>query len=228
MNRDGALQLLTKRPQILRRLALGAFDSLLSGGAVWSAITWVPVQAKGLTSGAESNRERTMRSDRLEAHRAVLTKLLSHMDIVTGDLCRDVDKTFYGIKVETIAEDLGLDQRRVERVLCDLHAAGLIQSWKRAERKGDGFRGRTSVRKLAASQIATLVGIGKDWLSAVQQAVQERRCIPPSPQQLALKALKLAARAGAQARSVADVLSGAVQRAGAPPGPPLGPPLKAR
>lgn len=224
MNRDDALQLFTKRPQPLRRLGMGAYDSPMVG----SAVADVPVQGKALPADTDNNRERSMRCDFFGAVRAVLVKLISHMDIVTGDICRDVDKTFYGIKVETIAEDLGMDQRRVERALWALHRAGIIQSWKRAEKAGDGYRGRTSVRKLAAAQLATLIGMGKDWMAAVQQAVQDRRSIPPSPQQIALKALKAMARAGSQARAVGDVLRGAVARAGAPPGPPLGPPVKAR
>jgi len=233
LKRDAALELATGIPQILRRLMMGVHESIEQHGPVREALVWAPVQGKSAAAGPtlsdDTNRERRMRSDRVDLVQAVFLKLLRHMDIVTGDICRDQDKTFVGIKVATIAEDLELDQRSVERAIRDLRDVGIIQSWKRAEQKGDRWIGHTSIRKLAINNLVALVGIGKAWLEAVQAAMRKRANIPLSTEQKAQQALRQSARQTREARTMGSVMAQAFGRASGPPGSlPIGPPLKAR
>lgn len=136
-----------KRPKILRDLG----RALWEGGEFSNLLSTAPVQGKA------GKRERNMYSQRLDAHKRFIVQLLTHVDYVTHDICRAANKQFFGIKLETLAEKLHLCPRRVDRLVADLHAVGVLQSWKRCEDLGNGtVRGHTSVRKLDIGSLLAL------------------------------------------------------------------------
>lgn len=106
-------------------------------------------------------RQRDMYAPRLEAVRLVVLDLLEYLDPVTLVVGRAPNGQHFGRRVDRLAELRGLDQRRAERAIHDIHAAGWVASHRRAEpvegSPGE-YRGRTSVRQLAA-ELFVLLGL---------------------------------------------------------------------
>ncbi len=225
------------KKQILRDVCVQLADTFRTGGAMHQVLGWTAVPNKksrpAETIAADTNRERWMRSDHLAACQRVLLEIIMRTDIVTSDICRDWDKQHYGWRVDSMAEDLGICQRRVERVIRVLRNAGILQTWERAEALPDGrYKGHVAIRKVNMTQLVALVGLGKRWMEKQAAEVKERAAKLAgrvrSAQELARDALRQQGLQRAQARSMREVLAEGFRRAGAPPGPSLGPPLKAR
>lgn len=181
-------------PRDLRELNLALLESCEKPGhALRDRLKWTDVPGKPLLE-ADSNRERQMREEFYLVVVLVFLKLVSHMDIVTSDVCRDEDKSFKGIKLEKISATLALEQRTLERAVYVIHRAGLMQSTQRAEAKeGGGYRGHTSIRKISIAGILTMLGgsWARRWLE-LQRKIREQRqakALEPTPEQLAARAL---------------------------------------
>ncbi len=137
--------------------AIAAFDREIQrpGSRLRRSIDRVPLQPY------DQERQRDMYLPRLEAVRLVMLDLLEFLDPVTLIVGRAPNGEHFGRRVDRLAELRGLDQRRAERAIHDMHAAGWINSHRRAEpvegSPGE-FRGRTSVRQLA-SELFLLLGL---------------------------------------------------------------------
>lgn len=192
------------RPQAVRETAKIIAGELDDGGALLHTLRRAPVAGKALTVDGD-NRERDMRSDFLPVLSRILCKLVVHVDIVTGDIGRGPDRKFYGLRVDTLAEAMGLCQRRVERVIEVLSKAGMIRSWTRAEKREDGtFVGHTAIRKISMEAILRLCKPGAltAWVKAQRDEYDRRKRLPPSPEQQARDELRRVAREHAsEARS---------------------------
>lgn len=175
-----ALDECRSKPSAIRDVAkaiAGAFDD---GGALRGTVREADVYGKT----GESNRQRDMRTEYFRAVAQVLLKLVAHMDVVTGDVGRAPDRTFIGLRVDTLSEALGMCQRRVERALWTLHRLGMLRTWTRAERQADTFRGHTAIRKISIEPILRLVGPGwlTRWATSQREEYERRRHRPPSPE----------------------------------------------
>lgn len=111
-------------------------------------------------------RRREMYCPRLQAVALVLEAFVYHMDVVSLVVGRSLptpekpDGEFLGVRLDTIAELTGLEARRVDRAMRDIHAAGFITSHRRAEKlTGGEYRGHTSIRQLSI-ELFYAVGMG--------------------------------------------------------------------
>lgn len=168
------------KPGVIRDVAkaiAGAFDD---GSPLRVTVREADVHGKS----GENNRQRDMRTEFFGAVAQVLLKLVAHMDIVSGDVGRAPDRTFIGLRVDTLAESLSMCQRRVERALWTLHRLGMLRTWTRAERQADTFRGHTAIRKISIEPILRLVGPGwlTKWAAFQRDEYERRKHLPPSPE----------------------------------------------
>lgn len=159
-----------KQKRIIRHVLFATRRELhRAGSGLRRLLTAVPVQPFG------SARQRTMYAQRLEAVDLVLAHLLQHMDIVTCCVGRSQLGDHFGMRVDTIAEQLELEQRRVERALRDIHAAGLLESRRRDEPLPEGgYRGLTAVR-FFMREFFTIIGCGGLLEIARRKEYQVRR-----------------------------------------------------
>lgn len=167
-------------------------------------------------------RDRSMYIDRREACVTVLQRLLRHIDLVSMRVSVQGNDVI-GIKLATIAEDAGLDDRRVDRAIRDLRDAGILTSFRRQE--GDqrtGYIGRTSVRRISEALFGAL-GLGAKLakvrlkLSAARrEAKTNADPVKRANVSLALKATGMAKRPAAGLRGDAMSLGDALRR---PPPP---------
>lgn len=135
--------------------ALRAFERELDrpGSRLRATLDRVPLQPHG------EQRQRDMYVTRRAAVLAVMRDLLEHVDPVTLIVGRGADGEHYGRRVDRLAEANNLDQRRAERALHDIHAAGWVTSTRRAEQIAPGqWRGHTSVRQLSV-ELFILLGL---------------------------------------------------------------------
>lgn len=104
-------------------------------------------------------RTRSMYEPRLEACSTFLQALLHYTDVVTLVAGKAEDGEFFGVRLDKLSQLTGLHERRVDRVVRDLHAAGFLVSKTRAERAGEGYRGLTAVRQISA-ELFWALGLG--------------------------------------------------------------------
>lgn len=128
-------------------------------------------------------RDREMYRERLEACGIFLQCLLHYTDVVTLVVGKADDGKFFGLRLDRIAELTGLHERRVDRVVRDLHAAGFFVSKTRAERAGEGYRGLTAVRQLSA-ELFWAIGLGP-LLEKARQRHYARRQAALQPRRIA-------------------------------------------
>lgn len=203
-----------RQKRIIRHVLHAAHRELRrAGSGLRGLVLAVPVQPYGTA------RQRRMYAQREEAVDLVLAHLLSHMDVVSLCVGRSPLGEHYGLRVDTIAEQLGLDQRRVERALRDIHAAGILESRRRDEPLGEGkYRGLTAVR-FFAREFFSLIGCAGLLEMARRKEYQVRRGLR-SLRDAAINALRDRGRkfneSRPASRSVRELLSGAFR----PPGDP--------
>jgi len=92
---------------------------------------------------------RRMRSERREACCALLGAIAHYCDLpsMTLSVPQPDGKTRLPVRLETLAEAAGLGRRRAERAMRDIQSAGLLRTFRRAERRRDGsYRGRAAIR----------------------------------------------------------------------------------
>lgn len=186
--------------------ALTALDRELGreGSRLRRAVVRVPLQP------FDQDRQRDMYAPRLEAVRLVLRDLLEHLDPVTLCVGRSPTGEHYGRRVDRLAELAGIDQRRAERALHDIHSAGLVASHRRAEEVSPGeFRGRTSVRQLAL-ELFLLLGLAPMLERTRRRLYQARKALTQladyATRQLAERGRKWREARQGEARSLTQIL----------------------
>lgn len=144
-------------------------------------------------------RQRSQYVPRRHACMLVLAQKLRTLDLVTMRVGVNDAGDVLGMRLDTIAEATGLDNRRVDRAVRDLRNAGMLKSHRRAEPVNEGqYIGRTSVRVIADDVFAAL-GLGKHLararkhFSALASARQTTRKADPAKQARVRLALKGAA-----------------------------------
>jgi hypothetical protein len=192
--------------------ALGAFDRELArpGSRLRRSIDAVPLQP------FDQARQRDMYEPRRVAVRLVMRDMIEHLDPVTLIVGRAPNGDHFGRRVDRLAELHGLDQRRAERAIHDIHAAGWVTSHRRAEPKQGApgeYVGKTSVRQLAA-ELFMLLGLTL-FLEKTRRRLYEARkglfnLVEHARRQLAERGRKWSEkRADARgARTLGEILAG--------------------
>lgn len=80
------------------------------------------------TSPQNKSAHRKIRSERMEAIKAVIRVILRHLDPATGFIgVTAPDRSFIGLDIKTIAQKSGLGRRRCERAIANLKQMRLIE-----------------------------------------------------------------------------------------------------
>lgn len=123
-------------------------------------------------------RQRRMRNERYFAAVRALLLMLARMDIVTHDICRAENREFVGMRVDTMADVLELDQRRLERVLWVFDREGWIETCQRSVMDEDTgeVRAIVAVRKINLERFAAHVrpGLESEWKKISKEESQRR------------------------------------------------------
>lgn len=120
-------------------------------------------------------RRRSQYVQRRDACVRVLSVLLQHVDLVTLRVGVRGDEVL-GVRLDTIAEKTGLEDRRLDRALRDLRDAGILASFERAEpdaRMTRGFRGHPAVRRISEQLFAAL-GLAEKLVKVRAKLYRER------------------------------------------------------
>lgn len=190
--------------------ALRAFDRELArpGSRLRATLDRVPLQPH------DQARQRDMYETRRAAVRTVMRDLLAYVDPVTLIVGRGAGGEHYGRRVDRLALSNHLDQRRAERALHDMHAAGWLTSTRRAEETAPGqWRGLTSVRQLSA-QLFVLLGLAELLHKTRRRLYAARKAaghlLDLARAQLSERGRKFTQRTGldAGARSLGSILAG--------------------
>jgi len=183
---------------------------------------------------AANGSSRQQRSERREACLALLGGLIHYLDLVTLRVgIPQADGTFAGLKMEFLADVSGLGERRAERAIADLAAAGLITIHPLTKRLDDcTYKGYAAIRAVSRA-LFEVFGLGK-WLrherdkATARQRKQERKATGREaahvrmladtvlPTKLEGAAPAAEPRAGQQ-QSVAELLAELKNRLRAPP-----------
>lgn len=127
----------------------------------------------GLNACNQSDRQQ--RSERREACLALLGAILHYTDLVT--LRVGVPRPgggLAGLTMPYLAEISGLGERRAERAIHDLKAAGIITVHPRCERLEDlNYQGYAAIRTVTR-HLFTVFGLGQ-WLEHERRKAKERR-----------------------------------------------------
>lgn len=159
-----ALEMCKGKPGAIRELVLQLAGACDDGSPLLNALRMTPVPGR-------IERERRARHEWLHKQVALLIKWCAHMDIVTADVGRAPDKTFYGLRVgpkkipdgkslsEWLSEttDDSGEQRTCERVIEALSKGGFVESWGRSKFVDGEHRGMCSVRKITVRAIVQLL-----------------------------------------------------------------------
>jgi len=117
----------------------------------------------------ETNLDRQTRSERREAIQVVLEYLLSRLDLVSLRVgVPNLTGNFKNMDMNTIVEGTGLGQRRCERAIAELKAAGFMEVVQPRHCNEDGkYSGLNAVRCLTARFF--------EWLNLGPMLAQERK-----------------------------------------------------
>lgn len=188
-----------RRPRVLRQLSAELTRVLaIPGNELRRRLRQVD-----LHNGDQRSRE--MYQPRLEACAIFLQALLHYTDVVTLVAGKAEDGEFFGVRLDKLSQLTGLHERRVDRVVRDLHAAGFLVSKTRAERLAEdqGYRGLTAVRQISA-ELFWALGLGpllekarKRYYTHRQRKLQARQ----APLQAALGRMATLGREFANAAS---------------------------
>jgi hypothetical protein len=127
----------------------------------------------GLNAANGSSRQQ--RSERREACLALLGGLIHYLDLVTLRVgIPQPDGSFAGLKMDYLADVSGLGERRAERAIADLAAAGLITIHPIVKRLDDcTYKGFAAIRAVSRS-LFDVFGLGK-WLRHERDKASARR-----------------------------------------------------
>ncbi len=115
--------------------------------------------------------ERQQRSERREACICLLSALLKFTDVASLRVGIPTKEGFVNLTVDLIAKHAGMHQKRIERALQDLKAAGLVTVSQPREMKADGsWRGLAAVKAISKHLfgvfgLATMLKIERDKAS---------------------------------------------------------------
>jgi hypothetical protein len=151
-----------KRPQFLRR-SQNAIQEYFSKPGI------LPL----LNAANQSNRQQ--RSERREACVAILSCILHYTDLVTLRVAiPQADGTTAGLTMPYLAKLSGLGERRAERAIHDLKAAGIITVHPICVKLTDTvYKGLAAIRTVSR-HLFTALGF-HDWLRHEQRKAKERR-----------------------------------------------------
>lgn len=124
---------------------------------------------------AVNGSSRQQRSERREACLAVMGGMVHYLDLVTLRVgIPQVDGSFAGLTMEFLAEVSGLGERRAERAIHDLAAAGIVTIHSIAKRLDDcTYKGFAAIRAVSRS-LFDVFGLGK-WLRHERDKASARR-----------------------------------------------------
>lgn len=150
------------RPQILRKIIIAIQKYYQDPGTL-------PL----LNAANES--ERQQRSERRESCMAILGCILHYTDLVTLRVgIPQADGSMAGLTMPFLAEKSGLGERRAERAIHDLKAAGIITVHPICKKISDAvYEGMAAIRTVSKHLFAALGLLG--WLKQEQKKAIERR-----------------------------------------------------
>lgn len=150
------------RPQILRKIIIAIQKYYQDPGTL-------PL----LNAANESDRQQ--RSERREGCMAILGCILHYTDLVTLRVgIPQADGSMAGLTMPFLAEKSGLGERRAERAIHDLKAAGIITVHPICKKISDAiYEGMAAIRTVS-KHLFTALGL-YDWLRHEQQRAIERR-----------------------------------------------------
>lgn len=160
-------------------------------------------------------RIRTMSAERREACVMLMGALIHYTDLLTlrvGKPARNRHGKLRGLSMVELAALAGLNLRRCERAMTDLHAAGMVGVHPIAKQQPDGtYRGRAAIRTVAIG-IFEAVGLGKMLAKARRKEARKDHepDKPPKPGTVERGIAKLAWEAAKRAAGIG---------ARSPPGP---------
>lgn len=151
------------RPGILRRIIQGIRDYYAKPGEI----------LPGLNSANESDRQQ--RSERREACVAILGCILHYTDLVTLRVgIPQPNGSMTGLTMPFLAELSGLGERRAERAIHDLKAAGIITVHSICQQLDDAtYKGFAAIRTVT-KHLFTALGLSA-WLEHERRKAQERK-----------------------------------------------------
>ena len=151
------------RPGILRRIIQCIRDYYTKPGVI----------LPGLNSVNESDRQQ--RSERREACVAILGCILHYTDLVTLRVgIPQPDGSMAGLTMPFLAELSGLGERRAERAIHDLKAAGIITVHSICQQLEDAtYKGFAAIRTVT-KHLFTVLGLSA-WLEHERRKAQERK-----------------------------------------------------
>lgn len=124
---------------------------------------------------AVNGSSRQQRSERREACLSLIGGMVHYLDLVTLRVgIPQTDGSFAGLTMPFLAEVSGLGERRAERAIADLAAAGIITIHPIAKRLDDcTYKGFAAIRAVSRA-LFDVFGLGK-WLGHEREKASARR-----------------------------------------------------
>ncbi len=151
------------RPGVLRQLALKIRE--------YYADPRKTIPSLDLANGSD----RQQRSERREACLALLGCIIHYTDLVTLRVgIPQADGSMAGLTMPFLAEHSGLSERRAERAIRDLKAAGIVTVHEICAKLEDAtYKGFAAIRTVTA-KLFSIFGLGR-WLLHERRRAKERR-----------------------------------------------------
>ncbi|POZ50679.1 replication protein RepA [Methylovulum psychrotolerans] len=127
------------------------------------------------TLNAANGSERQQRSERRESCIAILSCILHYMDLITLRVgIPQADGSMQGLTMPYLAELSGLGERRAERAIHDLKAAGIITVHPICEKVSDTvYKGVAAIRTVSM-KLFVILGLDA-WLNHERRRAVERK-----------------------------------------------------
>lgn len=149
------------------------------------------------TLNAANQSKRQQRSERREACIALLACIIHYTDIMTLRVgIPQADGSMQGLTMPFLAELSGLGERRAERAIRDLKAAGILSVHPICEKIGEAtYKGIAAIRAISA-KLFTVLGLGA-WLQHERKRAAARHA-EKAAKRAAKRAANVAMAMGAQ------------------------------
>lgn len=146
-----------RKPPALRAFAHALGAQLVAGTGPLHRQLAMAAPLAGYAGSARSaeHRRRCWRSDGRAAAAGLLALLLARADLMTGAVQR-------GIRIEDVAQQLGVQLRTAERAVACLRGVGLIACEQVKAKTEAGFRSEPARWRVALGRLAELAGLA--WL----------------------------------------------------------------
>lgn len=146
-----------RKPPALRAFAHALGAQLAAGTGPLHRQLALAAPLAGYAGAARSaeHRRRRWRSDGRAAAAGLLALLLARADLMTGAVQR-------GVRIEDVAQALGIQTRTAERAVAVLRGLGLIACEQAKTKTAEGFRSEPARWRIALSRLAELAGLS--WL----------------------------------------------------------------